>query len=82
MAGPAASGAESTSKGEKTTCSLLPSRKDCVAHQLEMGEIMLNRFCQLLLKQANGVEGLFGAGHFYKVVLGRVLTLRGAVPAV
>lgn len=43
---------------------------------------MLNRFCQLLLKKANGVEELFGAGHFYKVVLGRVLTLRGAVPAV
>lgn len=37
MAGPGASGAESTSKGEKTTCSLLPSRKGCVAHQLEMG---------------------------------------------
>lgn len=28
-----------------------------------------------------GLEGLFGAGHFYKVVLGRMLTLRGAVPA-
>lgn len=58
-------GAESTSRGEKTTCSLLPSRKSCVAHQLEIRGDNAEQVPSIPFEESKWVrKGCLGLGIF------------------